>query len=137
MSQRGKGRGLKVDDEVDDRAENSDPRADNLGQRSLSMPESAAVALAAVLDLFRLTGAELVMTQLGGETDRFEEAVRTKIAQFVGPSASKAAREEGVALARHLVEQVLAQIKAQAEVKRRLRATPSTGSSSPEGRLLN
>jgi hypothetical protein len=84
------------------------------------LPETAAVTIAALLHLFRLAGAELVLMRPGYETQRFEQAVHSKIDQFTGPTTSQSARDTGLALARHLVEQVLTQIRAQAEVKRSL-----------------
>jgi hypothetical protein len=77
--------------------------------------------VAALLHLLRLMGAELVLTR-GGEIGQFEQAVRAKIDQFSSPTANQQARHAGLACARHLVEQVLTQIRAQAELKRSLTA---------------
>jgi hypothetical protein len=85
-----------------------------------ALPEAGSAAIAALLHLIRLMGAELVLAQPGCETERFEKAVRTKIEQFTSPTANQGARDAGLAFARHLVEQVLTQIRAQAQVKRSL-----------------
>jgi hypothetical protein len=95
------------------------------------LTETAMVTIAAILNLFRLAGAELVLLQPGSTTERFEQAVRTKIDQFPGPRTSQSAHDAGLAFARHLVEQVLTQIRAQAEVKRSL--TPAESSAHPPG----
>jgi hypothetical protein len=83
-------------------------------------PEAATETIAALLHLVKLMGGELVLNVAGGETERFERAVRTKIGQFTSPTANQAARKSGLAFATHLVEQVLTQLRAQAEVKRSL-----------------
>jgi hypothetical protein len=83
-------------------------------------PEAATETIAALLHLIRLMGGELVLNIAGGETERFERAVRSKIEQFPSPTSNPAARKSGLAFASHLVEQVLTQLRAQAEVKRSL-----------------
>jgi hypothetical protein len=85
-----------------------------------SFPEAATEAIAALLHLIKLMGGELVLNVAGGETERFERAVRSKIEQYTSPTADPAARKSGLAFASHLVEQVLTQLRAQAEVKRSL-----------------
>jgi hypothetical protein len=65
-------------------------------------------------------GGELVLNVAGAETERFERAVRSKIEQYTSPTTNLAARKAGLAFASHLVEQVLTQLRAQAEVKRSL-----------------
>jgi hypothetical protein len=85
-----------------------------------SFPEAATETIAALLHLIKLMGGELVLNVGGGETERFERAVRSKIAQYSSPTANPAARKSGLAFATHLVEQVLTQLRAQAEVKRSL-----------------
>jgi hypothetical protein len=81
--------------------------------------EAGGVTVAALLHLLRLMGAELVLMR-GSTVAQFEQAVRSKISEFVSPTANPAAREAGLAQARYLVEQVLTQIKAQAELKKSL-----------------
>lgn len=88
--------------------------------------ESGGATVAALLHLLRLMGAELVLVH-GADTERFEQAVRTKIEQFPAPTANQQARDAGLARARHLVEQVLTQIRAQAELKRSLAITDPVG----------
>jgi hypothetical protein len=85
-----------------------------------SFPEAATETIAALLHLIKLMGGELVLNVAGGETQRFERAVRSKIAQYTSPTADPSARQSGLAFATHLVEQVLTQLRAQAEVKRSL-----------------
>jgi hypothetical protein len=84
--------------------------------------EAGSVTVAAILHLLRLTGAELVLARQDPDPAPFEQAVRAKLEQFTSPTANPEARAAGVAFARHLVEQVLAQIRAQAEVKKSLNA---------------
>ncbi len=83
-------------------------------------PEAATETIAALLHLIKLMGGELVLNVAGGETERFERAVRSKMAQYTSPTTNQAARKSGLAFASHLVEQVLTQLRAQAEVKRSL-----------------
>ncbi len=85
-----------------------------------AFPEAATETIAALLHLIKLMGGELVLNVAGGETVRFEHAVRTKIEQYTSPTTNQAARKSGLAFASHLVEQVLTQLRAQAEVKRSL-----------------
>jgi hypothetical protein len=85
-----------------------------------SFPEAATETIAALLHLIKLMGGELVLNVAGGETERFERAVRSKIAQYTSPTAEPGARKSGLVFATHLVEQVLTQLRAQAEVKRSL-----------------
>ena len=85
-----------------------------------SFPETATETIAALLHLIKLMGGELVLNVAGGETERFERAVRSKITQYTSPLANPTARKSGLAFATHLVEQVLTQLRAQAEVKRSL-----------------
>jgi hypothetical protein len=81
--------------------------------------EAGGAAVAALLNLLRLLGAELVLVR-GSDNNQFDRAVRAKLCEFTSPTANKEAREVGLAQARHLVEQVLAQIRAQAELKKSL-----------------
>jgi hypothetical protein len=83
-------------------------------------PEAATETVAALLHLIKLMGGELVLNIAGAETERFERAVRSKIEQYTSPTTNPAARKAGLAFASHLVEQVLTQLRAQAEVKRSL-----------------
>jgi transposase len=56
----------------------------------------------------------------GYDIAHLEQAVHAKLKEFTSPAANQQAREAGLAQARHLVEQVLAQIKAQGELKKSL-----------------
>jgi hypothetical protein len=85
--------------------------------------EAGSATVAALLHLLRLMGAELVLTLPGGDPARLEQAVRAKIEHFTSPTTSPLAREAGLAHARHLVEHVLLQIRAQAELRKTLAAT--------------
>jgi hypothetical protein len=89
-------------------------------QFAVSFTESGSVTLAALLNLFRLVGAELVLTHGGGDTERFERAVHAKIGEFTSPTANPEAREAGLAYAKQLVEQVIVQIRAQGQLKKSL-----------------
>jgi hypothetical protein len=105
--------------------------------------EAGGVAIAAILHLLRLAGADLVLARHDLDPTQFERAVRAKLNQFTSPSANPEARAAGVAFARHLVEQVLVQIRAQAEVKKSLNASEpnadktDVGPSPPSSKLLN
>jgi hypothetical protein len=105
--------------------------------------EAGGATVAALLHLLRLMGAELVLMR-GTTVAQLEQAVRGKIGEFVSPTANPAAREAGLAQARYLVEQVLTQIKAQAELKKSLAVEPPsppqasvTTPSHPVSKLLN
>ncbi len=93
---------------------------DSAADAGAGFPEAVTETIAALLHLIKLMGGELVLNVAGGETERFERAVRTKIEQYTSPTANQAARKSGLAFASHLVEQVLTQLRAQAEVKRSL-----------------
>jgi hypothetical protein len=101
---------------------NANPAAADIGA---SFPEAATETIAALLHLIKLMGGELVLNVAGADTERFERAVRAKIEQFTSPTTNPAARKAGLAFASHLVEQVLTQLRAQAEVKRSLGKAPS------------
>lgn len=111
-----------------------------------SFPEAATETIAALLHLIKLMGGELVLNVAGGETERFERAVRSKIAQYSSPTTDPTARKSGLAFATHLVEQVLTQLRAQAEVKRSLakgkgapqqKARADEAAPSPTSKFLN
>ena len=114
---------------------------------SASFPEAATETIAALLHLIKLMGGELVLNVAGGETERFERAVRSKITQYSSPTTNPPARKSGLAFATHLVEQVLTQLRAQAEVKRSLAkgkgaprqkaSADDAGPSSPASKFLN
>ena len=124
------------------------PSASTVTSDATARPENAfseagGVTVAALLHLLRLTGAELVLMR-GTTVAQFEQAVRSKIGEFVSPTANPAAREAGLAQARYLVEQVLTQIKAQAELKKSLAVEPPSPQqatiptpSHPVSKLLN
>jgi hypothetical protein len=75
--------------------------------------------LAAVLHLLRLVSAELVLYR-GLDVQRLENAIREKISEFTNPIASQGAKETGLAFARVVVDQILVQVRAQAELKNTL-----------------
>ncbi len=85
-----------------------------------ALPEAATAAFAALLHLIRLMGTDLALNRADGDLERFEQAVRTKIEHFTSPTANQSARDAGLAFARYLVEQVLTQIRAQAQIKKSL-----------------
>jgi hypothetical protein len=60
------------------------------------------------------------LTRGGGETERFGQVVRAKIGQFTSPTADPEAREAGLTHAKHMVEQVIAQIRAQGQLQKSL-----------------
>jgi len=85
-----------------------------------AIPEAASASFAALLHLIRLMAADLVLHRADADLERFEQAVRTKIEQFTSPTANQNARDAGLAFARHLVELVLTQLRAQVEIKKSL-----------------
>jgi hypothetical protein len=96
------------------------PAANPAADIGSGFSDAAKETIAALLHLIKLMGGELVLNVAGGETERFERAVRSKIEQYTSPTADPAARKSGLAFASHLVEQVLTQLRAQAAVKRSL-----------------
>jgi hypothetical protein len=89
------------------------------GQSANSFTETGGATVAALLHILRLLSAELVLTR-GIDITQFEQAVRSKLGDFTSPTANREAREAGLAQARYLVEQVLTQVRAQAELKKSL-----------------
>jgi hypothetical protein len=110
--------------QADDRAaETSSPRVEDVppvAQNAFS--DVGSVTVAALLHLMRLMGAELVLLR-GIDIKTFEQAMRAKIGDFSSPTPNREAREAGLAYARYLTEQVMTQIRAQAELKKSLAAT--------------
>jgi hypothetical protein len=107
----------------------------------VTFSEAGGAAVAAILHLLRLVSAELVLYH-GLDIGRFEAAARKKIDEFTSPTTNPQERDAGLAFAHHLVEQLLVQIRAQAEVKKRLgpsEETPASASASlsPLSKLLN
>jgi hypothetical protein len=77
-------------------------------------PEVTAVALASLVKLVRLLGAELVAGSHRDDIDVFEKCVREKLhANVTGVSAEATAA--GVALAHSLVEPILRTLRVQAQ----------------------
>ena len=89
-------------------------------QEGVAFTESGSATVAALLHLLRLMGAELVLNH-GTDLAQFEKAVRTRISQFTSPTANPRSRESGLARAEQLIEPVLGQIRAQAELKQSLK----------------
>ena len=100
-----------------------------------------AVAVAAILNMFRLVAGELVLLRSKPQDSTwFEQAVRKQLDQFTSPTNDQAARAAGLECARYLIEQVLAQIRAQAEIKRALSASeqePNVSSDESPKFMLN
>jgi hypothetical protein len=138
----GRGRKAKPNDTRDDVAAAA-PAEHAAFQHDGLFTEAGGVAIAAILHLLRLTGAELVLARQDLDPTQFEHAVRAKLEQFTSPTMNPDARAAGVAFARHLVEQVLTQIRAQAEVKKSLNASEphadksGTQPTHPPSKLLN
>jgi hypothetical protein len=107
----------------------------------VTFSEAGGAAVAAILHLLRLVSAELVLHH-GLDIGRFEAAARKKIDEFTSPTSNAQARDAGLAFAHHLVEQLLVQVRAQAEVKNRLghgeeTQAPAPSSLPPHSKLLN
>ena len=71
-------------------------------------------------------GSEIVLGRPDCDPTSFEQAVRTKLNQFSSPTRNKEAVELGISFAQSLVDQVLSQIRAQAQVKQKLKAASGT-----------
>jgi hypothetical protein len=117
------------------------PRTGGTVAAEVAFTEVGSATVAALLHLLRLMGSELVMMR-GSDLAKFEEAVRTKLEQAASPTINQNARTAGLALARNLVEQVLSQIRAQAEQKKSLTAATVQAAKDPpvqlaSARLLN
>jgi hypothetical protein len=109
------------------------------GRRAVSLSDEAAAAFAAVLHLLRLVSAELVLFR-GLDAQRLEKAMREKIGEFTSPVPNQQAREGGLAFARTLVDQILVQVRAQAEVKNSLSgksASDTIPPTTPQSSLLH
>jgi hypothetical protein len=109
--------------------------------KEVRFSEAGGVTVAAILHLVRLVSAELVLKR-GLDIDRFETAACKKLDEFISPTADRPAHEAGLAFAHHLIEQVLVQIRAQAELKKRLAAGehPAANIAQPQpavSKLLN
>jgi hypothetical protein len=107
----------------------------------VTFSEAGGAAVAAILHLLRLVSAELVLHH-GLDIGRFAAAARKKIDEFTSPTTNAQARDAGLAFAHHLLEQLLVQIHAQADVKKRLASgeeTQATASASvpAHSKLLN
>ncbi len=150
MARSTSGRGRKTGGAASDNdsANRSEPEApaqpeDVTGRTEGLFTDAGSVTLAALLHLLRLTGAELVLARQDLDPGPFERAVRAKIDQFTGPTANPEARAAGLGFARHLVEQVLNQIRAQAELKKSLTSPdahsdgPNAPAAHPPWKLLN
>jgi hypothetical protein len=114
---------------------------DDAGRVDFTAAGGATVA--AILHLVRLMGAELVLVR-GIDIAQFEKSVRAKLGEFTSPTADQKARKAGLAQARPLVEQVLTQVRAQAELKKSLAVgnekapeVHSVPSTHPMAKLLN
>jgi hypothetical protein len=108
-------------------------------QRHLS--EAGGAAVAAILHLLRLVSAELVLLR-GLDIANFEAAARKKIDEFTSPTTNAHARDAGLAFAHQMLEQILVQIRAQAELKKRLgpsdeKPAAASPSLAPQSKLLN
>ena len=99
-------------------------------RRGIALPDEGAAAMAAVLHLLRLISAELVLFR-GLDVQRFEKAMREKISEFTSPIANQQAKDVGLAFARSLVDKILVQVRAQAELKNSLAGKTASDSVQP------
>jgi hypothetical protein len=81
--------------------------------KTIANPDVTAVAMASLLKLVRLLGAELVAGRHRDDIDVFERCVREKLHANV-EGVSSEATAAGVALAHSLIEPVLRSLRAQA-----------------------
>lgn len=72
------------------------------------------VAIAALTNLIRLMGAELVAGTHRDDISRFEQAMRAKVGAVVVEGCTPENADAGVALARAHIERVLTQVRSQA-----------------------
>jgi hypothetical protein len=91
----------------------------DLKSAEVAFTEAGGAMVAAILHLVRLLAGELVLMR-GSDIGQLEQAVRAKLSEFTSPTANQQVREAGLAQARLLVEQVLVQVRAQAELKKSL-----------------
>ena len=99
-------------------------------RRNVTLPDEGAAAMAAVLHLLRLVSAELVLFR-GIDVQRFEKAMHEKISEFTSPIANQEAKEVGLEFARSLVDKILVQVRAQAELKNSLAGKTASDSVQP------
>jgi hypothetical protein len=123
MNQTGRGAGYGS---PETEAEQSDENRTAM-RGELTFSEAGGVTVAAILHLLRLVSAELVLLR-GLDITHFETAARKKLDELTSPTANRHARDMGPAFAHDPLAQVLVQIRAQAEVKKRL------GPSEPQAR---
>jgi hypothetical protein len=79
------------------------PRPGDTQTFETAFTEAGGAAVAALLHLLRLMGAELVLMRPDSDPAPFEQAVREKIEHFTSPTANEHARAAGLAHARYLV----------------------------------
>jgi hypothetical protein len=111
-------------------------RTDATAPSEVAFTEAGSATVAALLHLLRLMGAELVMMR-GNDLAKFEEAVLTKLEQAPCPTTNPNARTAGLVLARHLVDQILSQIRAQAEQRKSLTAATVQPTNESHSRSAN
>ncbi len=104
---------------IDDTPGRAEQTPDDAARMEGAFTATGGVTVAAILHIFRLVGAELVLAR-GIDIAQLEQAVRAKLGEFTSPTTDLAAREAGLAHARFLVDHVLTQIRAQADLKRSL-----------------
>jgi hypothetical protein len=101
------------------RAETGVAAHEEVASPATAFTEAGGATVAALLHLLRLLSGELVLLR-GVDIAQFEQAVRGTINDFTSPTPNREAREAGLAHARYLVDQVLTQVRAQAELKKSL-----------------
>jgi fumarylacetoacetate (FAA) hydrolase family protein len=111
--------------------------SNQVDSRGIPLSDEAAVAMAAILHLLRLVSADLALFR-GLDIDRLEKVMREKISEFTNPIANQQAKEAGLTFARGLVDQILVQVRAQAELKNTLSGNaPSETPPPPQSPLLH
>jgi hypothetical protein len=135
MNQTGRGAG---NDLPETEAEQSDENR-TVARAEVTLSEAGGATVAAILHLLRLTSAELVLLR-GLDIIQFEATARKKLDQFTKPTTNGHARDVGLAFAHDLLEQVLVQLRAQAEMKKPLGPSgpePQQVATSAHSNLLN
>ena len=71
-------------------------------------------------------GGDIVLHRPDADFERFEQAVRSQDRAIHQPDYEPARARRGLAFARHLVEQVLMQLRAEVQIKKSLSINPQT-----------
>jgi hypothetical protein len=102
--------------------------------KMIANPDVSAVALASLVKLVRLIGAELVAGRHRDDIDLFEKCVREKLHANV-EGVSSEATAAGVALAHSLIEPVLRSLRLQVTNAPQITVTAASSRVGPASKL--